>query len=127
MSTPLENLNVERFLSVYPVFAVLVAAFAAKLWRRKPDDAEDIALNRVARDYRSSIPALAAAVCMFIPAALFAHEADRHPTSFAVDASRVLEWPFWIALTGFFLCGLSIQLFGVPTRLIPPGMRSKSG
>jgi hypothetical protein len=107
------------------VFAILVSAYAVRLWRSHFRNDSDGELQRVVKDYRSSIPSLALAVCLFIPAALFAHESDQNSSSALVGVSKVLQWPFWIAVTVFFLCGLSIQMFGAPTLLIPPNMRSK--
>lgn len=120
----MKHLDVEKFLSVYLLFAILVSVYAVRLWRSSSRTDSEGALQRVVKDYRSSIPSLALAVCLFIPAVLFAHESDQNSSSAVVDVSKVLQWPFWIALTVFFLCGMSIQMFGAPTLLIPPNMRA---
>jgi hypothetical protein len=125
----LNNLDLTRFLLIFPAIAALVAWRAILLWRGKDRLSSEANLDqdtnffRTLTRYQASVPSLAIAFWSFILAAIFSHYGDVESNSSLRLIYNIAQWPFWVACVAFALFALAIQIFGVPVFLVPPNMR----
>ena len=128
----MKHLDIARALLLYVPFIVVMVFAPQRVWRsqasnvRLSQDAlvEQTPFIRVTRRYVAPIPSAVAAICLFLPASIVSHYSEVERNHSMRVFANILQRPLWNGANGFFLCALSIEVFGFPMRMVPLAKRS---